>query len=225
MQICFRMSVNKKVLFMETVLNLSLSIASIYISHPIICQSCPDMSDDKTVRRQSGFHNKSDNKVGELSRRPESKSSRPTTVLTPKWISRIFFEKMIKYPEYGRTKAQTRGRRTGQRFLVILWSDSKTPESLFSKYPDRIRARNIIETDRHRTGFFGKSGQKRDPNRTRTVLSADIWHRLGHRRDETNIHVKLRIFFFKINLIDLECNRIRFISFSSFLHFWWVRIW
>ena len=65
MQICFRMSVNKKVLFMETVLNLSLSIASIYISHPIICQSCPDMSDDKTVRRQSGFHNKSDNKVGD----------------------------------------------------------------------------------------------------------------------------------------------------------------
>jgi len=26
---------------METVLNLSLSIASIYIRHPIICQSCP----------------------------------------------------------------------------------------------------------------------------------------------------------------------------------------
>ena len=62
---------------METVLNLSLSIASIYIRHPIICQSCPDMSDDKTVRRQSGFHNKSDNKVGDFSRRPESKSSRP----------------------------------------------------------------------------------------------------------------------------------------------------
>ena len=50
---------------METVLNLSPSIASIYIRHPIICQSCPDMSDDKTVRRQSGFHNKSDNKVGD----------------------------------------------------------------------------------------------------------------------------------------------------------------
>ena len=37
---------------METVLNLSPTIASIYIRHPIICQICPDMSDE-TVRRYS----------------------------------------------------------------------------------------------------------------------------------------------------------------------------
>ena len=46
--------------------------------------------------------------------------------------------------------------------------------------PDRIRTANRIETDRirtaerHRTRFSGKSGQKRDKDRTRTVLSVSI---------------------------------------------------
>ena len=33
---------------------------------------------------------------------------------------------------------------------------------------------DIIRTDRHQTQFSGKSGQKRDKDRTRTVLSADV---------------------------------------------------
>ena len=72
-------------------------------------------------------------------------------------------------------------------------SDRQTPDSIFSKNPDRIRTADRTETDkirtdrhrtenpdrirtpdRHRTGFSGKSGQKRDTDRTRTVLSADV---------------------------------------------------
>ena len=71
--------------------------------------------------------------------------------------------------------------------------DRQAPDSVFSKNPDRIRTADKIETDRirtdrhrtanpdrirtadrHRTRFSGKSGQKRDKDRTRTVLSADV---------------------------------------------------
>ena len=65
--------------------------------------------------------------------------------------------------------------------------------AFFSKNPDRIRTADRIESDRFRTDrhltenpdlirtadghwteFSGKSGQKRDTDRTRTVLSADV---------------------------------------------------
>ena len=45
--------------------------------------------------------------------------------------------------------------------------DRQTPDSILPKQPDRIRTAERTEidkiwTDRHRTGFSGKSGQKRD---------------------------------------------------------------
>ena len=71
--------------------------------------------------------------------------------------------------------------------------DRQTSDRIFYKIPDRIRTADRIETDRirtdrhrtenpdrirtadrHRTRFSGKSGQKRDTDRTRTVLSADV---------------------------------------------------
>ena len=71
--------------------------------------------------------------------------------------------------------------------------DRQTQDSIFSKNLDRIRTADKIETDkirtdrhltenpdrtrtadRHRTRFSGKCGQKRDKDRTRTVLSADV---------------------------------------------------
>ena len=91
-------------------------------------------------------------------------------------------------------------RKSGQLCLVLVRPDRQTPDRVFLKIrtksghrtesrqtesgqtdigqdflqnsgqnPDRIRT-----ADRHRTGFSGKSGQKRDTDRTRTVLSADV---------------------------------------------------
>ena len=62
----------------------------------------------------------------------------------------------------------------------------------FYTIPDRIRKAGRIETDRirtenpdriqtpnrHWTWFSGQVGQKRDKDRTRTVLSADVWCRV-----------------------------------------------
>ena len=58
--------------------------------------------------------------------------------------------------------------------------DRQTPDSIFPKQPDRIRTAERTEidkiwTDRHRTGLSLNSHQKRDTDRTRTVLSTDIW--------------------------------------------------
>ena len=57
--------------------------------------------------------------------------------------------------------------------------DRQTPDSILPKQPDRIRTAERTEidkiwTDRHRTGFSGKFVQKRDTDRTRTVLSTDV---------------------------------------------------
>ena len=58
-----------------------------------------------------------------------------------------------------------------------IWTDRHRTEN-----PDRIRI-----ADRHRTRFSGKSGQKRDKDRTRTVLSADDWLGLDYAKRIFNI--------------------------------------
>ena len=84
-------------------------------------------------------------------------------------------------------------RKSGQLCLVLARPDRQTADRVFSRNPDKIRTADRIETDRvrtdrhltenpdriqtadgHRTEFSGKSGQKRDTDRTRTVLSADV---------------------------------------------------
>ena len=66
-------------------------------------------------------------------------------------------------------------RKSGQLCSVLV-----RPDRVFFENPDKIRTPDRIETDRirttdrHRTGLSGKSGQKRDTDRTRTVLSADV---------------------------------------------------
>ena len=60
---------------------------------------------------------------------------------------------------------------------------SNNPDKNFSNNPKGIRAAGRIETDRietadrQRAGFSGKTGQKPDKDRTRTVLSADVYYR------------------------------------------------
>ena len=96
-------------------------------------------------------------------------------------------------------------RKSGQLCLVLVRPDRQTTDSVFSKIPDRIRTADRIEidrirtdrhrtenpdrirtADRHRTRFSGKSGQKRDKDRTRTELSADVWFKYSRRNCDPN---------------------------------------
>ena len=104
----------------------------------------------------------------------------PVKIRTPDRHQTYFSKKSRQYSD----SRQSRDRK---------YPDRHTPDSIFSKNPDRIRTADRIETDRirtdrhltenpdrirtadrHLTGFSGKSGQKRDKDRTRTVLSADV---------------------------------------------------
>ena len=72
---------------------------------------------------------------------------------------------------------------------------TETGQAILEENPDRIHTADRIETDRirtdrhrtenpdrfqtsdrHRTQFSGRSRQKRDKDRTWTVLTADVWH-------------------------------------------------
>ena len=116
-------------------------------------------------------------------------------IRTPDRHQTYFFKKSGQNSDNGQTdNGQPFFKKSRQRTgLRQRNPDRQAPDSVFSKNPDRIRKADKIETDRirtdrhrtanpdrirtadrHRTRFSGKSGQKRDKDRTRTVLSADV---------------------------------------------------
>ena len=76
-------------------------------------------------------------------------------------------------------KAQTLGPREKKEKSKPTKSEAlknpNTGENRDRQNPDRQISGRIRIADSQRTGFFGKSGQKRDKGRTGTVLPADIF--------------------------------------------------
>ena len=118
----------------------------------------------------------------------------------------LFFLKSGENPDSG----QNRDRKN---------PDRQTSDSIFYKILDSILCKNpvrIRSADRHRTGFFWKIRTKTRPGQD---TDSAVRRHLAQTRTQTkrNQHTcGAENLFFQINLIDLECNPIRFISFSSF---------